>query len=73
MAYIVGEPLDGFIREQVATGRFASEQDVIRESLKLMQVREEKLKALRTHLHDAIDENAWHSPDDVKAFLRENE
>ena len=45
-----------FIADQVATGRFSSTSEIIREALRLMETREEKLAALRAAVDAGIAE-----------------
>ncbi|GLK51597.1 type II toxin-antitoxin system ParD family antitoxin [Maricaulis virginensis] len=51
-SFAVGEHFAEFIHEQVESGRYASASEVVRAGLRLLQVEEEKIRALRA----AIDE-----------------
>lgn len=44
------EPLAGFVREQIHSGRFKSESEVVLAALSLLQEREAKMEALRSAL-----------------------
>lgn len=46
----LGEHWEAFLRAQVETGRFATISEVLRESLRQMEVREARLAALRAAL-----------------------
>lgn len=46
----IGTHFDGFIQNQVDTGRYASKSEVIRAGLRLLEQEEEKLKTLRQAL-----------------------
>ena len=46
----LGDHFKGFINEQILHGRYGSASEVIRASLRLLEEREEKLKALRQAL-----------------------
>lgn len=45
-----------FVADQVATGRFSSTSEIVREALRLMETREDKLAALRATLDAGIAE-----------------
>ena len=45
-----------FIADQLATGRYSSTSEIIREALRLMEIREEKRAALRAALDAGIAE-----------------
>lgn len=57
----VGGHFDGFIQNQIETGRYSSTSEVVRAGLRLLEQEEEKLKPLRQALIDGeqsgIDEN----------------
>ncbi len=65
----VGERWETFVESVVKTGRYGSASEVVREGLRLVEEREAKLNALRDHLNAAIDENIWHTPEDLDAAL----
>lgn len=44
------EQSETFIDRQIASGRFASADEVVREGLRALEERERKLEALRAHL-----------------------
>lgn len=49
-SFSLGEHWEAFLRTQVETGRFATISEVLRESLRQMEVREARLAALRAAL-----------------------
>jgi antitoxin ParD1/3/4 len=72
--HAVGKHYEEFMRNLVDTGRFATEGDVMREGLRLLEERESrrmaKLDALRADIQEGIDSGpseAW----DVEEILTE--
>jgi antitoxin ParD1/3/4 len=54
----LGEHWEGFIRSQVVDGRYASASEVVRDALRHMENRENKLNALRAHLAQGAEQIA---------------
>lgn len=58
-SYTLGSHFEAFIREMLASGRYASASEVVREGLRLMEEREEvrrvRLEALRADLQAGLD------------------
>lgn len=46
----LGEHWEAFIKNKIASGRYGSASEVVRDALRHMEERENKLQALRTHL-----------------------
>ena len=46
----LGEHWEVFIKNEVASGRYGSASEVVRDALRAMEERKSKLEALRTHL-----------------------
>ena len=46
----LGEHWEVFIRNEVASGRYGSASEVVRDALRAMEEHKSKLEALRTHL-----------------------
>jgi antitoxin ParD1/3/4 len=65
----VGKHWEEFIDSLVKQGRYASATEVMREGLRLVEEREEKLKALRETIRAAIAEGGAHSDEEVAAYL----
>lgn len=49
-SFSLGPHWDEFIKQQVATGRYGSASEVVREALRRMEDEAEKLSAVRQHL-----------------------
>lgn len=58
-SYSVGDHFEGFIRELLDSGRYNSASEVVRDSLRLLEEREQlraaKLQALRQAIQDGLD------------------
>jgi antitoxin ParD1/3/4 len=48
----LGEHFEGFIAEQIASGRFESKSEVMRGAMRLLEEHEQKVQALRRALAD---------------------
>ena len=64
----VGDRWESFVQEAVRTGRYGSASEVVREGLRLVEEREEKLRALRDMVNASIARGGAHSADDVRAY-----
>lgn len=69
MNIAIDEHFDQFIREQVSSGRFQSEDEVILELSRLIEYREAKFQALRAHVQAALAEGGSYTDEEVSAFL----
>ncbi len=58
-SYNLGDHFEGFIRELLDSGRYNSASEVVRDSLRLLEEREQlraaKLQALRQAIQDGLD------------------
>lgn len=61
----LGEHFESFIASQIAEGRYGSASEVIRASLRLLEEREERMKALRRALTEG-EESGEDSPLDMQ-------
>jgi antitoxin ParD1/3/4 len=70
-SYTIGEHYEKFVRDLVASGRYASASEVLRDGLRLMEerewVREIKLRDLRGEIQKGGD----HGPLDMEEIIAE--
>jgi antitoxin ParD1/3/4 len=52
----LGEHWEVFIRNEVASGRYGSASEVVREALRSLEERKARLEALRVHLAEGADQ-----------------
>ena len=77
-SYTLGERFEGFVRRLVASGRYASASEVIRDGLRLLDERESLREAKLAALRRDIDEGLASGPSEpldmnaVKAEAREH-
>jgi antitoxin ParD1/3/4 len=64
MAVSLGKHFDGFVEAQLASGRYRSSDDVLRDGLRLLERHEAKVKALE----DALIEGENSGPPEVFDF-----
>ena len=67
----LGEHFNGFISNQVKSGRFGSASEVVRAGLRLLENNETKLETLRTLLADG--ENSGFADYNYETFIAELE
>lgn len=65
----IGERWERYIEELLATGRYASASEIMREGLRLVEEREQKLDALRETINASIARGGENSIEDVKAHI----
>jgi antitoxin ParD1/3/4 len=68
-SYSLGEHFDNFIKQQVASGLFNNESEVVRDALRQAELRYLKLKTLREHIENAVKGGGSHTDDEVAAIL----
>lgn len=54
----LGEHWEVFIKNEIASGRYGSASEVVRDALRALEERKCKLEALRTHLRQGADQAA---------------
>ena len=52
----LGEHWELFIKNEVASGRYGSASEVVRDALRVMEERKTKLEALRAHLAEGAEQ-----------------
>ena len=61
-SYTLGSHYEGFIRDLLASGRYASASEVVRDGLRLLEERERQREAKLVTLRDAIREGLQSGP-----------
>lgn len=51
----LGPHFEGFIKKQIASGRYKNASEVVRDGLRTLETREEKLEALKAAIQPGID------------------
>ena len=69
----IDKHFDHFIREQVNSGRFKCAEDVVLEGLRLFEVRQSKIWALRAELVAAHAEEGGFFDEELDEILRRGE
>jgi antitoxin ParD1/3/4 len=73
-SFTLGDHFEGFVRELVHSGRYASASEVLRDSLRLLEEREKlreiKLQALREAIQEGL-ESGDYQPMDMEAIRAE--
>ncbi|SMF05980.1 antitoxin ParD1/3/4 [Xaviernesmea oryzae] len=68
-SYNLGSHYEGFVRQLVESGRYASASEVVRDSLRLLEEREEQrkagLEALRADIRAGIESGEGVSADEI--------
>ena len=54
----LGEHWEGFIKNEIASGRYGSASEVVRDALRELEERKQKLEALRLHLAEGAGQVA---------------
>jgi antitoxin ParD1/3/4 len=65
----VGKRWEDFVSDLVASGRYGSLSEVVREGLRLVEEREAKLAALRQTLEASIEQGGSYTDEEVAAAI----
>ena len=65
----IGDRWETYIEALLKDGRYASASEIVREGLRLVEEREQKLQALRDTINASIAQNVWYADDEVGAHL----
>mgnify|MGYP001615211036 CR=1 FL=1 len=68
----VGPRWDAYIEELLKAGRYGSASEIVREGLRLVEEREEKLAALRETINASIDQGGSYTSEEVMSHVRES-
>lgn len=68
----IGARWDAYIEDLLKTGRYGSASEIVREGLRLVEEREQKLAALRETINASIERGGAYTGDEVMAHVREN-
>lgn len=66
----LGDHFEGFIAEQVEKGRYGASSELVREGLRLVDEREQKVDVLRAAVQEGFDSGPA-EPFDIEEFIRE--
>ena len=55
-SFSLGNHWEAFIREEVASGRYGSASEVVRDGLRALEERKRRLDALRAHLAEGAEQ-----------------
>ena len=73
-SYTLGDRFEGFVKQLVASGRYASASEVLRDGLRLLEeqesLRQAKLDALRRDINEGLDSGPS-EPLDMEAIMTE--
>jgi antitoxin ParD1/3/4 len=65
----IGERWEAFIAEQLRLGRYASQSEIVREGLRLVEEREARLAGLKQSVAAALEEDVRYEASDVETHL----
>lgn len=66
----IGERWEQYIEQLLKEGRYGSASEIVREGLRLVEEREQKLTALRETIQASIERGGENSLEDVRAHIK---
>jgi antitoxin ParD1/3/4 len=73
-SYVIGDYFEGFIKQQIQQGRYASASEVIRDGLRVLEDRQKfrdmKLEWLRSEVQKGMDSGVGRSIEEVADELK---
>lgn len=73
-SYVLGNHFEGFVRQQIDSGRYQSASEVIRDGLRLLEeqtaFKQAKLEALRAEIQAGMNSGPGRPLSDVRARLK---
>ena len=66
----IGDRWESYIEALLKEGRYGSASEIVREGLRLVEEREQKLASLRETIEASIEQGGAHSIDDVRTSVR---
>ncbi|MBN9787949.1 type II toxin-antitoxin system ParD family antitoxin [Pseudonocardia sp. TMWB2A] len=66
----IGERWEDYIDQLLQQGRYGSASEIVREGLRLVEEREQKLAALRARIEASIAEGGAHSIEDMRGSVK---
>ena len=73
MEVTISEPLEDFVKQAISEGRYASESEVINQSLRMLQENERKLAALRAMIAESLKDTRIVTEEEMDRALEEQE
>ena len=67
----VGDRWESFVQDVVKAGRYGSASEVVREGLRLVEEREEKLRALRDRVNASIARGGAYTGEEVLGYVKD--
>ena len=66
----IGDRWETYIESLLKDGRYGSASEIVREGLRLVEEREQKLQALRDTINASIERGGSHTSEEVRASVR---